>query len=110
MALLNAMHIFFGKTQAIFVVSIRREKNMSVLDNWGKWKEFLGHRIDQAKKTGVNENVLTEVAAEIGGYLAKKVEPRNDHEQVLADLWSVADKDEQHAMASMMVKLAEKED
>ena len=80
---------------------------MSVLDNWDKWKDFLANRLNQAEKTGVNQKIITEIAEEIGGYLATKVEPRNDHEKVLADLWSVADEEEQHAIANMMVKLVQ---
>ncbi|MCY7932348.1 DUF3243 family protein, partial [Bacillus inaquosorum] len=48
-----------------------------------------------------------DLATEIGSYLANEVESKNEQEKVLADLWSVASKDEQHAIANMMVKLVE---
>lgn len=80
---------------------------MSVLDNWGHWKTFLANRMKNAENKGVDHNRIADFATEIGGYLADKVKPRNEQEQVLADLWSVADKEEQHAIANMMVKLVE---
>lgn len=82
---------------------------MSVLDNWNQWKDFLGDRLNQAEDTGMNRDVITDVAFQIGDYLAHQVEPRNDHEKVLKDLWSVANEEEQHAIANMMVKLVKDE-
>jgi Protein of unknown function (DUF3243) len=80
---------------------------MSVLDNWGQWKDFLGSRLDQAQSEGMTNNVITDVAYQVGDYLAKNVDPKNEQERVLADLWSVADEKEQHAIANLMVKLVQ---
>ena len=80
---------------------------MSVLDNWDQWKNFLGDRLNQGEQQGLNESAVTNLAYEIGDYLAKQVEPQNDQDRVLADLWSVASDQEKHAIASMMVKLVE---
>ncbi len=80
---------------------------MSVLDNWGQWKDFLGSRLDQAQNEGMNNNVISDVAYQVGDYLAKNVDPKNEQERVLADLWSVADEKEQHAIANLMVKLVQ---
>jgi signal transduction histidine kinase len=80
---------------------------MSVLDNWGQWKDFLGSRLDQAQSEGMNNNVISDVAFQVGDYLAKNVDPKNEQERVLADLWSVADEKEQHAIANLMVKLVQ---
>ncbi|WLD95218.1 DUF3243 domain-containing protein [Alkalihalobacillus sp. AL-G] len=80
---------------------------MSVLENWDQWKGFLGGRLRQAEDKGMNSNAITEVATEIGGYLADKVEPKNAEERVLKDLWSVASEEERHSIASTMVKLVQ---
>ncbi|MBY0099273.1 DUF3243 domain-containing protein [Mesobacillus maritimus] len=80
---------------------------MSVLDNWGQWKDFLGSRLDQAQSEGMSNNVISDVAYQVGDYLAKNVDPKNEQERVLADLWSVADEKEQHAIANLMVKLVQ---
>lgn len=80
---------------------------MSVLDNWSQWKDFLGDRLNQAKSEGMSQNVITDMAYQVGDYLAKQVDPKNEQERVLADLWSVASPEEQHAIANMMVKLVQ---
>lgn len=78
---------------------------MSVLDNWDHWKEFLGGRLDQAQHEGMNDDIVSDVAYQVGEYLSEQVEPKNEQERVLAELWKVADEKEQHAIANMMVKL-----
>jgi hypothetical protein len=78
---------------------------MSVLDNWSQWKDFLGDRLNQAQSTGMGKEVVNDLAYQIGDYLANQVEPKNDQEKILADLWSVASPEEQHAIANIMVKL-----
>ncbi|WP_053362186.1 DUF3243 domain-containing protein [Bacillus sp. FJAT-27251] len=80
---------------------------MSVLDNWGQWKEFLGSRLDQAQNQGMSNGVISDIAYQVGDYLAQNVDPKNEQEKVLADLWSVASPEEQHAIANMMVKLVQ---
>ncbi|WP_316568549.1 DUF3243 domain-containing protein [Neobacillus sp. YIM B06451] len=80
---------------------------MSVLDNWKQWEDFLADRLHQAQNEGVSKEVVSDLAYQIGDYLANQVEPKNEQERILADLWSVADKDEQQAIANMMVKLVQ---
>ncbi|WP_170007348.1 DUF3243 domain-containing protein [Bacillus fonticola] len=80
---------------------------MSVLENWQEWKDFLGDRLHHAQNEGMNENVVNDLAYQIGDYLANQVQAKNDQEKVLADLWSVATPQEQHAIANMMVKLVQ---
>ncbi|MFD1357608.1 DUF3243 domain-containing protein [Fictibacillus halophilus] len=80
---------------------------MSVLDNFGQWKDFLAERLNHAEHEGMNHETISNLATEIGGYLANHVEPKNEEEKVLADLWKVADENEKHAIANMMVKLVQ---
>jgi hypothetical protein len=80
---------------------------MSVLDNWSQWKDFLGDRLHQGQQSGMDKSVVSDMAYQIGDYLAKQVEPKNEQEKILADLWSVASPEEQHAIANMMVKLVQ---
>ncbi|GAB7388317.1 DUF3243 domain-containing protein [Bacillaceae bacterium] len=82
---------------------------MSVLKDFGQWKNFLADRVRQAQKMGMNEETMAEIAAEIGDYLAAKVDPQNDEERLLKDLWDVGNEEEQKAMASMMIKYVQKQ-
>lgn len=81
---------------------------MSVLDNWERWKKFLGDKIEIAQQEGISQNVITEVAQQVGEYLAQEVEPKNEQERLLQELWNVASEEEQRAIANLMVKLVQK--
>ncbi|MGC4375700.1 DUF3243 domain-containing protein [Fictibacillus sp. Mic-4] len=81
---------------------------MSVLDNFGQWKDFLSNRLQHAQSQGMDQSSISNLATEIGGYLASHVEPKNPEEKVLQELWQVADDQEKHAIANMMVKLVQK--
>ncbi|MFX3624687.1 MAG: DUF3243 domain-containing protein [Ectobacillus sp.] len=78
---------------------------MSVLDNFEQWKSFLGERLTQAEQKGLDGSYISEMAYRIGDYLANEVEPRTEEERLLAELWKVADEQEQHTIANLMVKL-----
>ncbi|WP_449540078.1 DUF3243 family protein [Ferdinandcohnia sp. Marseille-Q9671] len=80
---------------------------MSVLDNFEEWKDFLGNRLQHAKSEGMDQNVINDMAHQLGDYLASEVEPKNAQEKVLRDLWNVASEEEQQAIANVMVKLVQ---
>ncbi|MEH7222628.1 DUF3243 domain-containing protein [Bacillus timonensis] len=80
---------------------------MSVLDNFEDWKNFLGDRLQHAKSEGMDQNVINDMAHQLGDYLASEVEPKNAQEKVLRDLWTVASEEEQQAIANVMVKLVQ---
>lgn len=81
---------------------------MSVLENWERWQEFLGEQVDKAQAMGVSNERITEVAHKMGAFLADKVDPKNPQERLLKQMWDVSNEDEQHALASIMVKMAER--
>jgi hypothetical protein len=80
---------------------------MGLLESWQQWTHFLGEKVEDAKNDGVSSKMIDQAALQIGEYLAKNVEPQNEQERVLADLWSVASSDEKKALASCVVKLVE---
>jgi hypothetical protein len=80
---------------------------MEILQNWEKWKSYLGKQVENAKNMGLSSNTIEKTAVQIGEYLAKNVDPKNEQERVLADLWSVADEKEKQALASCVMKLVQ---
>lgn len=80
---------------------------MSILDNFRDWKEFLGDRVDQAKQAGMESQTLENAAFQIGGYLSEQVDPKNDQERLLKQLWDAGDQEQQRTLATLMVKLVQ---
>ncbi len=80
---------------------------MSVLKNFSQWKQFLNERIDQAQAAGINDQTIQNIAYQIGDYLAKNVDPENNEERLLKELWDVGNENEQKMLAGLMVKLVD---
>lgn len=80
----------------------------TVLTNFDTWKSFLADRVSQAKKMGLTEDTIANLAFEIGSFLDEKVDPKNDEERVLKQLWDAGDEAERKTIARLMVKLVEK--
>lgn len=78
---------------------------MSVLNDFQDWKHFLSQRVEQAQNLGMDKETIQDVAYSIGDYLAKDIDPKNEQERVLKELWEAADEQEQRMMAGLMVKL-----
>ena len=83
------------------------EINMALLENWEKWTSFLGEQVTEAQEHGMSKKMIEKSAIQIGDYLAKNVDPKNEQERVLKDLWAVADGDEKHALANCVIKLVQ---
>lgn len=82
---------------------------MSVLDNFEQWKDFLANRLDQGKHAGLEQQEISEIAYQIGDYLAEQVDPQNEQERLLKQLWECGSEEEQHVIANLMVKLVQQD-
>jgi hypothetical protein len=92
----------------ILLTSNEEAKGMStVLTNFDNWKQFLGERVNQAKKIGLNDESISKLAFEIGSFLESKVDPKNEEQRVLKEIWDVGNEEERKTIARLMVKLAE---
>lgn len=80
----------------------------TVLSNFGTWKQFLSDRVEQAKSMGLNEDTISNLAFEIGSFLDEKVDPKNEEQRTLKELWDVGDESERKTIAGLMVKLVQK--
>jgi len=80
----------------------------TVLKNFERWKDFLGDRVEQAKKTGMSEETIANLAVQIGEFLSDKVDPENKEERLLKELWDAADDHQRKTLASIIVKLVSK--
>lgn len=80
---------------------------MAILENWERWTSFLGQQVEDAKDSGMPNKIIQKTAVQIGDYLSKNVDPKNEQERVLSDLWGVASEDEKHALASCIIKLVQ---
>jgi hypothetical protein len=79
-----------------------------VLENFEKWKEFLGDRVEAAQNAGISNEKIEDVAYQIGGFLSDKIDPKNSQERLLKEMWDVSTPEDRHALARTMVNLVSK--
>ncbi|WP_336785972.1 DUF3243 domain-containing protein [Paenibacillus sp. MMO-177] len=79
----------------------------NVISNFDNWKEFLSDRVAQARNNGMSEETIKNLAYEIGSFLDEKVDPKNEQQRVLKQLWDAGDENERKTVAGLMVKLVE---
>ena len=82
---------------------------MSMLDDFETWKDFLANRLEQAQEQGMSQKTISNLAHEVGDYLAQSVEAENEETAVLRELWNAASDEEQQAIANSMIKLVQNE-
>ncbi|WCN36650.1 DUF3243 domain-containing protein [Aneurinibacillus uraniidurans] len=76
---------------------------MSILESFDDWKHFLASRVTQAANSGMNRDTMENAAYQIGTYLSNQVDPKNDEERLLKELWDAGNDEERRAMASVMI-------
>ncbi|EFM13127.1 MULTISPECIES: DUF3243 domain-containing protein [Paenibacillus] len=77
----------------------------TVLTNFDSWKQFLAERMEQGKKMGLSEDTIANLAYEIGSFLDERVDPKNDEQRILKEIWDAGDEEERKTLARMMCKL-----
>lgn len=83
------------------------EEKDQILENFNRFKQFLSNKVDKGEKMGLNEEQLAKGAEMVANYLMKHEEPRNREEHLLQQLWKVADKEQQHTLAHLLVRLVQ---
>jgi Asp/Glu/hydantoin racemase len=92
----------------VYLQNIKGGIMMSVLDNFTEWKSFLNDRVEQARKMGMNDETMNNVAYQFADYLSDKVDPQNEEERLLKELWESADEQQQKTLASILIKYVDK--
>ncbi|PPA70717.1 DUF3243 domain-containing protein [Jeotgalibacillus proteolyticus] len=83
------------------------QKKEEILQSFDRFKNYLGDQVSKGEKMGLGEESLAKGAEKVADYLAKHEEPRNSEEKLLQELWKVGDKDQQHHLAHMLVRMAQ---
>lgn len=87
------------------VAQMDSEKKDQILQDFENFKGYLSDKVSKGEKLGLNEEQLAKAAEKVAGYLAEHEEPRNSEEKLLQELWKVGDKEQQHALAHLLVRL-----
>jgi hypothetical protein len=80
---------------------------MDFVKDWETWRGTLHEGISEARKFGVSDEIMREMATKIGNFLAEKVCPATKEEELLKEMWDVATPDERKTLAGLVIKMVE---
>ncbi|ANU09915.1 hypothetical protein A1A1_14694 [Planococcus antarcticus DSM 14505] len=86
------------------------KKKEQILADFSTFINYLGDKVEIGEKMGLSEERIAQLAEKVASYLAKKEDPKNSEEYLLQRLWQVGDKEQQHMLAHMLVKLAKEQE
>ena len=81
---------------------------MSILKDWHDWKTTLGKAVDLGETMGMSDKTITNIAEKVGTYLSNNVDPRNDEERLLKQMWDASSEEERKTLANIIAKIADK--
>lgn len=81
---------------------------MNSTNDLDKWKDALGKAVDLGENIGLSSNSINNIAEKVGSFLANHVEPTNDEEKLLKELWDVGNQHDKHVLAKLVVKMTKK--
>lgn len=81
---------------------------MDFVKDWAGWKENLQDAIKRGREFGMSDEMIRDLSVEVGDFLATKVCPATPEEQLMRELWEVADQEERKTIATLMFKMADK--
>lgn len=81
---------------------------MNTLNDWDNWKDTLGKAVEIGENVGLSNNNINNIAEKVGGFLANHVEPTNEEERLLKELWDVGNQHDKHVLAKLVVKMTKK--
>ncbi len=80
---------------------------MEYVGDWAEWRKNLRRAVSVGKKVGMSEDEIEALATQIGDFLAQKVCPATPEEELLKEMWHVAEPEERRIIAGLMVKMSE---
>ena len=81
------------------------EKKEDILENFNRFKMYLSDKVSKGESLGLNEEQLAKTTEFVANYLSKHEEPRNREQYLLQELWNAGDKEEQHSLAHLLLKM-----
>jgi hypothetical protein len=80
---------------------------METRKNWHNWKDALGTAVDAGETVGLSDKTINKIAEKAGTFLSNNVNPANDEERLLKELWDAADDTERKVLARLVVKISD---
>ena len=78
---------------------------MDFMKDWDQWRATLKQAIESGRQVGLTDAEIQSLATNVGDFLSTKVCPATKEEELLRDMWGVANRDERKTLASLIFKM-----
>ncbi|MDW5564020.1 MAG: DUF3243 family protein [Methanomassiliicoccus sp.] len=75
--------------------------------DWTTWRETLQDAIAAARGLGISDDEIKDMALRLGDFLAEKVCPATKEEELIKDMWAVAEPEERKVIANVIFRMLE---
>jgi hypothetical protein len=73
--------------------------------DWTTWRETLRDGIATAKGIGIPDEDIKDMAVRLGDFLAEKVCPATKEEELIKEIWTVAEPEERKVLANIIFRM-----
>jgi hypothetical protein len=80
---------------------------MDFLKDWTTWRNSLKEGISMARKMGVSDEEIQDLATKVGDLLVEKVCPATKEEELLKEMWEIATPAERKVIATLIFKMVQ---
>ncbi|MEW5743901.1 MAG: DUF3243 family protein [Nitrospirota bacterium] len=85
-----------------------KSKCVDVLDvtkDWSTFRNTLHEGIQEARKFGLSDEEIQNLAMTVGDFLNEKICPATREEELLKEMWDVSSPDERKSLATVLFKM-----
>lgn len=81
--------------------------SLDFVRDWSQWRSTLKEAIHQGREAGLSDSMMQSLSVKVGDFLATRVCPETKEEELLREMWDVADIDERKILAQLIFKMVE---
>ena len=78
---------------------------MDFVRDWASWRGHLQDAIKRGREFGMSDEMIQKLSVKIGDFLANKICPATPEEELMKELWEIANSEERKTLAILMFKL-----
>lgn len=73
--------------------------------DWTTWRQTLQDSIATARGIGIPDEDIKDMAVRLGDFLAEKVCPATPEEELIKEIWTVAEPEERKVLANIIFRM-----
>lgn len=77
--------------------------------NFDRWKNTIGRAASTGKMIGLSNKNIVGIGERLGTFLQKYVDPENEKERLLQELFEVGSKEEKRVLTRLLIKLSRRD-